>query len=70
MYPPPLSVTEPVGLGVPATVTVTVSGWVVATLDGEGVTVTVGMVFAGLVTVTGFDPDALLYIEELLESGV
>jgi hypothetical protein len=54
VYPPPLSVT----------------GWVVATLDGEGVTVTVGMVFAGLVTVTGFDPDALLYIEELLESGV
>jgi hypothetical protein len=60
VYPPPLSITEPVGVGVPPTVTVTVNGWVVVTLDGEGVTITVGVVFAGLVTVTEFDPEALL----------
>jgi hypothetical protein len=39
-------------------------------LDADGVTVTVGVVFAGVVTVTEFDPVALLYVEELLESGV
>jgi hypothetical protein len=44
VYPPPLSITEPVGMGVPVTVTITVSGWVVVTLDGEGVTDTVGVV--------------------------
>jgi hypothetical protein len=39
-------------------------------LVGDGVTVTVGVVFAGVVTVTVFDPVAELYVEELLESGV
>ena len=43
VYPPELSVTEPVGVGVPATVTVTVSGCAVVMLDAEGVTVTGGV---------------------------
>ena len=50
-----------VGLPVPPfTATVTVRGWVVVMLDAEGVTVTVGVVLAGVVTVTVTDPEALL----------
>jgi hypothetical protein len=39
-------------------------------LDEPGVTATVGVINAGEVTVTVFEPVALLYVEELLESGV
>jgi hypothetical protein len=60
VYVPLVSVTEPVGVGVPATVTVTARLWAVVMLDGEGETVTVGVVFAGLVTVTEAVPVALL----------
>jgi hypothetical protein len=34
--------------------------WVVVMLDEEGVTVTAGVTFAGVVTVTSAYPDALL----------
>ena len=50
--PPPERVTVPVGDGVPLRVTVTVSDWTVVMLIDEGVTVTVGVVFAGTETVT------------------
>jgi hypothetical protein len=39
-------------------------------LAGDGDTVTVGAIFGGVVTVAVFDPVALLYVDELLESGV
>jgi hypothetical protein len=39
-------------------------------LDADGVTVTVGVVLVGVVTVTVADPVALLKVEELDESGV
>jgi hypothetical protein len=63
VYPPPVRITEPVGVGLPVppfTETVTVSGCAVVMLDAEGVTVTVGVVLAGVVTVTVADPEALL----------
>jgi hypothetical protein len=60
VYPPPLSVTKPVGVGVPLTATVTVNGCAVVMLDELGVTVIVGVVFAR-VTVTAEEvPVALL----------
>jgi hypothetical protein len=49
-----------VGVGVPLTATVTVNGCAVVMLDADGVTVTVGVVFAGLVTVIEPVPVALL----------
>jgi hypothetical protein len=70
---PATRTTEPVGVGLPLvalTVTATLSCCAVVMLDGIGTTVTVGVVFVTGFTVTGFDPVALLYIEELLESGV
>jgi hypothetical protein len=70
VYPPPVSVTEPVAVGAPIppfTATVTVVPCTVVMLDGDGVTVTVGVTF---VTVTEFVPDALLYVGELAASGV
>jgi hypothetical protein len=73
VYPPPVNVTDPVGVGLPLppfTETVTVRGCAVVMLDVDGVTVTVGVVLAGVVTVTVADPEALLYVEELDESGV
>jgi hypothetical protein len=73
VYPPPLNVTDPVGVGFPLpplTTTVTVRACVDMMLEADGVTVTVGLVFAW-VTVTAEDvPVALLYVEELEESGV
>jgi hypothetical protein len=45
---------------VPLTPIVTVSDCVVVMLVGEGVTVTAGVVFAGVVTMTVFVPVALL----------
>jgi hypothetical protein len=39
-------------------------------LDAAGVTVTVGIVFVGVFTVTAAAPDALLYVVELAVSGV
>jgi hypothetical protein len=55
---PLVSVTAPVGVGVPPTVTETESAWSVVMLDEAGITVTVGVV---PVTVTGVDmPTALL----------
>jgi hypothetical protein len=39
-------------------------------LDGVGETVTVGVINAGVVTVTVFEPVALVYVEELAKSGV
>jgi hypothetical protein len=60
---PLLKVTEPVGVGLPLmplTPMVTVSDCAVVMLDEPGVTVTVGVVFDGVVTVTEFDPVALL----------
>ena len=44
----------------PLTATVTVKGCAVVMLDADGVTVNVGVVFAAAVTVTEFDPVALL----------
>jgi predicted RecA/RadA family phage recombinase len=50
-----------VGLPVPPlTATVTVNACTVVMLDADGVTVTVGVVFAGLVTATEVDPVAVL----------
>ena len=46
--PPPVTVTDPVGVGLPLpplTAAVTVRGCAVVMLDAEGVTDTVGMVF-------------------------
>jgi hypothetical protein len=63
VYPPPVRVTVPVGVGLPVpplTETVTVSGWAVVMLDAVGVSVTVGVVLAGVVTVSEFVPVALL----------
>ena len=54
----------------PLTPIVTVSDCAVVMLAGDGDTVTVGVVFAGVVTVTVFDPVAPLYVDELAESGV
>jgi hypothetical protein len=42
------------------TATVTERLWVVVMLNEEGITVTAGVIFAGVVTVTSADPDALL----------
>ena len=39
-------------------------------LDDPGVTTTVGVINAGELTVTVFDPIAPVYVEELEESGV
>jgi hypothetical protein len=58
-----VSATEPVGVGFPApllTATVTVRVWAVVMLDADGVTFTVGVIFAGVVTVTEALPVALL----------
>jgi hypothetical protein len=66
-------VTEPVGVGLPLpplTATITVKACAVVMLDAEGVTVTVGVVFGGVVTVTELVPVELSYVEELEESGV
>jgi hypothetical protein len=52
--------TEPVGVGLPATVTVTLSDCPEGMLDWLGETVTVGVVFPAAVTVTELDPDAVL----------
>lgn len=60
---PLVRVTEPVGAGLPVpvmTATVTVRACAVVMLDEPGVTVTVGVIFAGLVTATGVNPVALL----------
>jgi hypothetical protein len=59
-YVPLVRVTEPVGVGVPPTVTVTDSACVVVMLAGDGVTVTGGAVVAGPLTITVFVPVALL----------
>jgi hypothetical protein len=49
VYPPPLTVTEPVGVPLlPDTETVTVSAWAVVILEEEGVTNTVGVVLPAL----------------------
>jgi hypothetical protein len=44
----------------PLTVTFTDSACVVVMLDGDGVTVNTGVILAGVVTVTVFDPVAVL----------
>ena len=49
--PPPVSVTEPVGVGLPLppfTTTVTERGCTVVMLEEAGVTVTVGVIFVAL----------------------
>jgi hypothetical protein len=51
----------------PVTVTVAVNVCKLVILDGNRVTITVGVTF---VTVTEFEPDAPLYVEELDASGV
>jgi hypothetical protein len=63
----------PVGIGLPLpplTAIVTDNPCAVVILDASGVTVTVGVVFAATVTITEAEPEALLYVEELDESGV
>jgi hypothetical protein len=71
VYLPLVSVTVPVGAGLPdppLIVTVTCSGCVVVMLDEPGVAAIVGV---ALLTVTEPElPVALWYVEELLESGV
>lgn len=72
-YVPLERVTEPVGVGLPLpplTLTETLKACAVVTVGAEGVTVTVGASKTGAVTVTPADPEALLYVEELPESGV
>ena len=64
------SVTDPVGVGLPLTVIVVVNVCAVVIFDADGVTVTVGVVLAGAVTVTMAEPEPLLYVDELEESGV
>jgi hypothetical protein len=54
----------------PLTAAVTVNACAVVMLDADGVTVTVGVIFGGTVTVTKLVPVAMLYMDELLESGV
>jgi hypothetical protein len=54
-----VSTTEPVGVGVPLTVTVTDTVWAVVMLAGDGTTVTVGAV-ATEVTFSMLDPVALV----------
>lgn len=66
---PLLRTTEPVGVGVPLTATVTDKACVVVMLDADGATETEGVVLAGVVTVTVADPVALLKVEELVASG-
>jgi hypothetical protein len=62
--PPPVSVTVPVGVGLPTppllTTTVTVKACAVVMLVLGEVTITGGVVFAGLVTAMGAEPVALL----------
>jgi hypothetical protein len=60
---PATRTTEPVGVGLPLvalTVTAALSCCAVVMLDGVGTTVTVGVVFAGAVTITEPVPVALL----------
>ena len=52
------------------TVTVTVNPCAVVMLDAGCATSTVGVFFAGVLTVTESVFEALLNVEELLESGV
>jgi hypothetical protein len=51
-------------------VTVTDNGCAVVRLEGDGVTVTVGVINAGVVTATVFVPVAEVYVAELAASGV
>jgi hypothetical protein len=54
-----ISVTNPVGVALPLpppTATVTVNPWVIEILDEDGVTETIGVVGAGVVTVIEADP--------------
>jgi hypothetical protein len=63
VYPPPVRATEPVGVGFPLpplTTRVTERPCVVVMLVADGVTVTVGVINAGVVTATGAAPVALL----------
>jgi hypothetical protein len=53
---PLVSTTEPVGEGLPLTNTATPRPTAVVMLGADGVTVMVGVVLAGAVTVTEFDP--------------
>jgi hypothetical protein len=72
-YPPPVSVTEPVGVGLPPpplTAMVTVKPCALVMLLEDGVTVTVGIIVTGTITVTEFEPVAPLYVAELAASGV
>jgi hypothetical protein len=57
---PLVSVTAPVGAGLPLTVVMIPSACAVVMLDKDGVAVTVGVVFAEVVTVTGAEPDTVL----------
>jgi hypothetical protein len=62
--------TEPVGVPLdPETAMATESDCAVVMLLDAGVTVTVGVV-VGAVTVTEAVPEALMYVDELAESGV
>jgi hypothetical protein len=54
----------------PLTVTLTVNACAVVMLEEDGVTETVGATFASVVTVTEFEPEALLQVDTLKESGV
>ncbi len=72
VYVPLVSVTVPVGIASPAlplTATVTNKARVVVVLAEAGVAVTVGVVSGTVMTVTVALPDALLYRDELAESG-
>jgi hypothetical protein len=62
-YPPPVSVTVPVGTGLPLpplTTAVTVKACVVVMLVADGVTATAGVFLVGVVTVTTAAPVAPL----------
>ena len=69
-YEPPVKTMAPVAAGAPEpplTPTVTGSAWPTTILCDAGVTLTVGV---ARVTVTEAFPEALLYADELAESGV
>jgi len=61
-----VSVTPPVGVGVPVTFTCTINESAVVMFEDAGITVTVG---TALLTVTCAVPDETAYLEELFASG-
>jgi len=63
VYPPPVSVTDPDGAGLPLPPlmeTVTVSPWADVIDDEDGIIATIGVVFTTAFTVSRANPDPIL----------